>query len=119
MTQEGSDRLFAERIFTRLPAETLPPRLEAALLAGYEAWRAERARGSLAAILAGLRNFSQAIWPGAPLWAPAAAFAASLLVGATIGAGLPAANEFEPQTFSLEHTQNFSLLASDPAQEDL
>jgi hypothetical protein len=119
MREEVSDRLFAERALSQLPTEALPPRLEAALLAGYESWRAARAKGLLAAIGAGLRSFTQTVWPGAPLGAPAAAFAASLLVGAMIGIWLPAADDSEPQIFSLEHTQNFTLLGADAAQEDL
>lgn len=118
MREEVSDRLFAERALVYLPAETVAPRLEAALLAGYESWRGARAEGSIAAIRAGLRSFTQTVWPGAPLWAPAAAFAASLVVGAMVGIWLPPADDSEPQTFSLEHTQSFSLLGSDAAQED-
>ena len=119
MSDDISDRQFADRALARLPADPLSPRLEAALLAAYDAWRMERARGPWAALKASVREFGQTIWPGAPLWAPAAVFAASLLIGAMIGEFLPAASEFEPQAFSLEHAQNFSLLASDAAQEDL
>ena len=118
MSEDISDRQFAERALARLPADLPSPRLEAALLAAYDAWRAERARGPWAALKAGLRQFGQTIWPGAPLWAPAAAFAASLLVGVLLGVSLPRVNEMEPQGFSLERTQNFSLLA-DAQQEDL
>ena len=118
MTEDASDRQFAERALARLPADTLSPRLEAALLAAYDAWQAEQARGPWAAFKAALRDFSQTVWPGAPAWAPAAALAASLLVGAMLGASLPAVSEMEPQGFSLEHTQNFSLFA-DAMQEDL
>jgi len=119
MSEDISDRRFAERALARLPPDPPSPRLEAALLAAYDAWRTERTRGPWAGFKAALKEFGQTIWPGAPLWAPAAVFAASLLVGAMIGEFLPAGSEFEPQVFSLEHTENFSLLASDAAQEDL
>jgi hypothetical protein len=118
MTEDISDRQFAERALAQLPADRPSPRLEAALLAAYDAWQAERARGPWAAFKAALRNFGQTVWPGAPAWAPAAALAASLVVGAMLGASLSAVNEAEPQGFSLEHTQNFSL-AADAMQEDL
>lgn len=118
MTEDVSDRLFVERTLARLQATAPSPGLEAALLAAYDAWRAERARGPWAAFQAGLHDFCQTIWPGAPLWAPAMAFAASLLVGVLLGNFLSAVNETEPQNFSLEHTQNFSLL-TDAMQEDL
>ena len=115
MTENVSDQLFTERALAQLAQSELgdppSPRLEAVLLAAYDAWRAERARGPWAAFKASLREFSQTVWPGAPTWAPAAALAASLLVGAMLGASLPAAGELVPQGFSLEDTQNFSLLA--------
>jgi hypothetical protein len=118
MTEDNSDRQFAERALALLPADTPSPRLEAALLAAYDAWQAERARGPWTAFKAGLRDFCHTIWPDAPAWAPAAALAASLLVGAMLGASLPPVGDMEPQGFSLEHTQNFSL-AADTMQEDL
>ena len=118
MTGEISDRRFAEQALAKLPAVTPSSGLEAALLAAYDAWQRERVQGPWAAFKAGLGRFSQTIWPGAPLWAPAAAFAASLLVGATLGAFLPAVREMEPASFSLDHTQSFSLLAPSAMQED-
>ncbi|HXS05621.1 MAG TPA: hypothetical protein VN723_02430 [Rhizomicrobium sp.] len=118
MSEDISDRQFAERALARLPADPSSPRLEVALLATYDAWRAERGKGPWTALKAGLWEFGQAIWPGAPLWVPAAAFAASLLVGVLLGASLPPLSEREPQGFSLERTENFSLL-TDAQQEDL
>jgi hypothetical protein len=119
MTEDVSDRQFAERALAWLPATTPSPGLEAALLAAYDAWQEERAKGPWAGLKAGLTRFSRTIWPGAPVWAPMAAFAASLMVGAMLGAALPAASDLEPPGFSLEHTQSFSLLSPDPVQEDL
>ena len=64
----------------------------------------------------GLRRFSETIWPGAPIWAPASALAAALLVGAGIGAAWPAMTQAEPVPgFSLERTASFSLLSPDHA----
>ena len=118
MTEDVSDRLFAERVLARLPASPPSPRLEAALLAAYDTWLAERPRGRWTAFAAGVRGFSQTVWPGAPVWAPATAFAVSLLIGATIGASLPVVSGMATQGFSLEQPQNFSLL-TDAGPEDL
>jgi hypothetical protein len=92
--------------------------LEAALLAAYDGWNAGRPNGLLAAWKTGLRRFSETIWPGAPLWVPASALAAALLVGAGLGAVLPTMINAEPPGFSLEPPPSFSLLSSDMARED-
>jgi hypothetical protein len=118
MTNDISDRAFAEHAFRRLPAVTPSPGLEAALLVAYDAWNAERPRGRWAAWKAGLHGFCETVWPGAPLWAPVSALAVALLVGAGIGAALPSADA-EPTVFSLEQPASFNLLPSDTTQEDL
>jgi hypothetical protein len=119
MTDDISDRAFADRTFRHLPAVTPSPGLEAALLAAYDAWNAERPRGWWAARKAGLSGFCETVWPGAPLWAPVSALAVALLVGAGIGAALPATADAEPTGFSLEQPASFTLVASDTTQEDL
>jgi hypothetical protein len=119
MTEDISDRAFAERVLRRLPPVTPSPGLEVALLAAYDAWNAERPRGWWAAWKAGLYGFCETVWPGAPLWAPVSALAVALMVGAGIGAVLPAAADAEPLGFSLEGTASFNLIASDTMQEDL
>jgi hypothetical protein len=119
MTDDISDQAFADRAFKRLPPGAPVPGLEAALLAAYDAWNAGRPRGRWTAWKAGLHGFSETIWPGAPVWAPASAFAAALLVGAGLGAVLPTMVQQEQTGFSLERTASFSLLTSDMTQEDL
>lgn len=119
MTDDISDRAFADRALRRLPAAAPSPKLEAALLAAYDAWNAERPRGRWAAWKAGLQGFSETIWPGAPLWAPVSALTVALLVGAGLGAALPTMADAEPAGFSLEQPVSFSLLAPDTMQEDL
>ena len=119
MTGDFSDQAFADRAVKRLPLTTPSPGFEAALLAAYDAWNAERPQGVRAAWKAGLSRFSEAIWPGAPVWAPASALAAALLVGAGLGAVLPAMTSTESMGFSLEQPATFNLLSSDMAQEDL
>lgn len=116
MTGENSDRDFVDRALRQLPRATPSSGFEAALLAGYDAWKAERKKGPWAAIKAGLRRFSETIWPGAPLWVPASALAVALLVGAGVGAALPAAGE--QSGFSLEQPGSFTLFASDMTLEE-
>jgi hypothetical protein len=119
MTNKISDRDFADRALRRLPQAVPSPRFETALLVAYDAWNAERAKGSWAAWKAGLRRFSETVWPGAPVWAPASALAVALLVGAGLGAALPAMANGEQPGFSLEQPGSFSLFSSDLMQEDL
>lgn len=116
MTDENSDRDFVDRALRRLPLPAPSAGFEAALMAGYDAWNAERKKGVWAAAKAGLRGFSDMIWPGAPLWVPASALAAALLMGAGLGVVLPAAAD--QSGFSLEQPGNFSLFASDTTAEE-
>ena len=119
MTGDISDQAFADRAVKRLPPAMPSPGFEVALLAAYDAWNGERANGPWAAWKAGLRRFSETIWPGAPVWAPASALAAALLVGAGLGVALPVMANAEPSGFSLERTASFSLMSPDLPQEDL
>lgn len=118
MTDENADRDFVDRALSRLPQPAPSPGLEAALMAGYDAWKAERDKGVWAAVKAGLRRFSETVWPGAPAWVPASALAAALLLGAGLGAALPVAMAAEQSGFSLEQPESFTLLASDTIQEE-
>lgn len=119
MTDNGSDRHFAEQALKRLPAEVPSAGFETALLAAYDGWNAQRRQGLLPAFQEGLRRFSQAIWPGAPIWAPTSAFALALLLGAGLGASLPGVVAEDEPVFSLEQPVAFSLSAPGAPQEDL
>ena len=119
MTGDISDQAFADRAVKLLPPAAPAPGLETALLAAYDAWSAERPGGRWVVWKAALRRFSEVIWPGAPLWAPASALAAALLLGAGLGAALPVLMQEEQTGFSLERTSSFSLLTPDMMQEDL
>ena len=119
MTDESSDRIFTDRALKRLPAEVPPPGFEAALLAAYDAWNVQRPAGRWAALQAALRQFSESIWPGAPVWAPASAFVFALVVGAGLGVTLPSIVQDDQPAFSLEQPASFSLLAADTVQEGL
>ena len=119
MTDESSDRIFADRALKRLPAEIPPPGFEAALLAAYDAWNVRRPQGRWAAFRAASRQFSESIWPGAPAWAPASAFAFALLLGAGLGVTLPSILADEQPAFSLEQPAAFSLSSTGVVQEDM
>lgn len=119
MTEDISDRNFAQRALDRLPAFGPPRELERALIAAYDVWNATRPQGRWPALQAGLRHFSDSIWPGAPLWAPVSAFAFALLVGVGLGATLPTIVNDEQPGFSLEQPASFSLSSADQAQEDM
>jgi hypothetical protein len=118
MTVENSDQAFVRQAIARLPAPAPSPGFEMALLAAYDAWKDERGKGIWAAWKAGLSRFSEIVWPGAPLWAPASALATALLVGASLGGLLPSALNAEPPGFSLEQPESFSLISSDLPQEE-
>lgn len=119
MTEDSSDRDFAGRALGRLPASGPSQGLERALIAAYDAWNSTRPEGRWPALQAGLRHFSDSIWPGAPLWAPASAFVFALLVGAGLGVVLPSIVSDEQPGFSLEQPASFSLSAVDQTQEDM
>ena len=118
MRDDISDRDFTRAALQRLPASAPSRELEQALIAAYDAWSATRPEGRWRALQAGLRHFSDSIWPGAPLWAPVSAFAFALLVGAGLGATLPSAMAEEQPAFSLEQPASFNLLAPEGMQED-
>lgn len=119
MTEDNSEGDFAERALNKLPASAAPRELERALVAAYDAWNATRRGGLWGALQAGLRHFSDSIWPGAPLWALLSAFAFALFVGAGLGVALPSIVNDEQPGFSLEQPASFSLSAVDVTQEDM
>jgi hypothetical protein len=88
-------------------------------MAAYDAWNARRPQGRWAAFRAALRQFSESIWPGAPAWAPASAFAFALLLGAGLGVTLPSILADEQPAFSLEQPAAFSLSPTGVVQEDM
>ena len=118
MTGEFSDKSITERALARLPKAEPSPGLEVTLLAAYDAWNMNRAAGRWSAFKAGFGRLFDIVWPGAPPWVPASALAASLILGAGIGAALPAVMDRDAPGFSLEHTGGFSLLSPDMVTED-
>ncbi|HKD47162.1 MAG TPA: hypothetical protein VKB67_05715 [Rhizomicrobium sp.] len=118
MRDDSSDRIFTDRALAHLSAEFSGADYEAALLAAYDAWNARRADGHWAALRASLRQISESVWPGAPLWAPASAITFALLLGAGLGVALPSVVPEDQPVFSLEQPAGFNLSSAGTAQED-
>ncbi|HEY0301071.1 MAG TPA: hypothetical protein VGC36_07060 [Rhizomicrobium sp.] len=72
------DRLLAQ---ARAPA--VPATLERRILADFDRVHARRNWAKA------LRRVADAVWPGAPLWQPAAVFGFALLMGAGVAAFAP------------------------------
>jgi hypothetical protein len=103
MTMDDTE--FVTRALARLPELAPPPGLSRRILAGYDT---RQAQGGLWTRLCDI------VWPGAPLWAPASAFGAALLLGVSLGAVLPAGGQ-SMLRFSLDQPASFTL----DTQEDL
>jgi hypothetical protein len=105
-----ADRVWTAAVLACVPEVAASPGLAARLLAGFEA-RAAR-RGWFAA-------WGDAIWPGAPAWAPVSAFALALVVGIGAGAALPSRAVADADgAFSLAAPPSFNLASDDLASLD-
>lgn len=80
---------------TRDHAEPASAALSARILADFDAVSAKRARWSLSRLV-------DAIWPGAPVWKPAAALGLSLMIGLGVGALLPIYNAPDDMSVALD-----------------
>ena len=92
----------------RLPAEPPGVNLHARVLAAFDAVVARQERGPLAT----LRALFDFVWPGAPLWQPASAFALSLAAGIVLGALVPytmSAHDGDPSASILAEAPVFDL----------
>ena len=74
MSNEMDDAKL-DRLLAAVAAPAVPPGLERRILAGFDR---VQTRWSLAKML---RAAADAVWPGAPVWQPAGAFALALLIG--------------------------------------
>ena len=101
------------RTLDRLSTEEVPAGLRARILAAYDGAVAERAGGPFARIARTVGRMRDAIWPGAPLWQPASAFAVSLAAGVVLGVLVPSA----VSAHNADPTDN--LLVVTPAVFDL
>ncbi len=72
-----------DRLFALVPVPEVPAALERRILADFDSIAA---RWTLAKAL---RRAADLVWPGAPAWAPACAFALSLMIGLGVAAFAP------------------------------
>lgn len=102
------DREEMDRLFDVLPSVPVPAALEARILADFDRVSTRRRRG-----LTGLLNrLGEAVWPGAPLWRPAAVLGAALLIGVTVGVVVPfedGVSESETQSIALDSAPSFEI----------
>jgi hypothetical protein len=89
------DAAWTDRVLRELPSVPSTAALESRVLADFDATASRRQRSWLA-------RFADAVWPGAPVWQPAAALGLSLAVGIAVGVVYPLedmlADNAEPQT---------------------
>jgi hypothetical protein len=102
------DREDMDRLFDVLPTVPVPSALEARILADFDRVSARRRSG-----LSGLfHRLGEAVWPGAPLWRPAAVLGAALLIGVTVGVVVPledSVSESETQSIALDTAPSFEI----------
>ncbi len=72
-----------DRLFAQAPAPAVPRALERRILADFDRLVA---RWTFAKALRGVLDL---VWPGAPVWQPACAFALSLMIGLGVAAFAP------------------------------
>lgn len=95
MIEDGNmevDAARLDRLLAAVPAPAVPAALERRILAGFDRVRrhadidAVQARWTFAKAL---RRAADAVWPDAPVWAPAGAFALAFLIGTGVAAFAP------------------------------
>lgn len=86
-TERRDDRVFTDRMVTRLPSVAVPAGLEAKILADFDRIAARR-RSGLAAVVG---RIGALLWPGVPVWQPASVLGLSLALGLLMGVLLPSA----------------------------
>lgn len=111
-----NDTQFVNRAMARLPQAQVSPRLTDAMLAAFDEVQASQQAGVWAVLGAGIRRLGDTVWPGAPLWAPASAFAAALVAGVSLGAVVPAMGDTRTY-FSLDEPASFNLVTPDMARD--
>jgi len=86
-----ADAALVDETLDRLSTEEVPARLRARILAGYDEVATRHTGGAFGLIPRAIGRLRDAVWPGAPLWQPASAFAVSLAAGLVLGLLVPSA----------------------------
>lgn len=108
------DAAFAQRAVSSLPSVPVPGGLEARILADFDAVTARRRRSLAPGRL--VRRWRDTMWPGAPMWKPAAVLALSLAVGLAAGAMVPSSafvQQDQAQVSSLDTTTSTLEISGD------
>ncbi len=105
-----ADAAALDTTLDRLPTEDGSPALRARILSAFDALHRQPAGGGIGQTLARLRDM---IWPGAPVWQPASAFALSLALGVAMGLFVPSAVSAQ------DNDPTANLLVVSPAVFDL
>ncbi|MEJ0026630.1 MAG: hypothetical protein WDN01_11435 [Rhizomicrobium sp.] len=81
--EDDADDARLDRLLAMVPAPAVPAALERRILDDFDRLAA---RGRVATAL---RRAADLVWPGAPVWQPAMAFAVSLMIGLGVAAFAP------------------------------
>jgi len=81
--ESAQDAARLNRLLDAAPAPTVPAALERRIMADFDR---VAARWTFAKTL---RRIADAVWPDAPVWQPACAFALALLIGTGVAAFAP------------------------------
>lgn len=86
----GDDVQFVARALSALPSVAVPAALEARILADFDVLAARlKSAPWFVRLTQGMRDV---VWPGAPVWKPAAVLALSLIIGLAAGAFVPSSD---------------------------
>lgn len=96
-----TDEMWADALLKELPSVPAPAALERRILADFD---------RLAARPRLLDRLREAVWPGVPLWRPAGALAAALVLGVIAGSYVPLEDASEQTaTIALDEPPSFDL----------
>jgi len=99
MDQDG---MWVDHALKELPSVPVPAGLEARILGDFDRMAARRG-----GFFARLR---ETVWPDAPLWRPAGALAAALVIGIAVGDAVPLEDEGDQATVvALDQPPSFEL----------
>ena len=102
--ESAQDAARLNRLLDAAPAPTVPAALERRIMADFERVRRHAEEERTAArwtVAKALRRIADAVWPGAPVWQPACAFALALLIGTGVAAFAPLDLPQQDDTFAL------------------
>lgn len=96
VTETQEEAAHLDRLLAQVVAPAVPPGLERRILADFDT---VQARWSFSKAV---RRAADAVWPGAPVWQPAAAFALALFVGFGAAAFAPVDVAPDDSAFTLD-----------------